>query len=137
MEYQIDIVDFKERGGRTAICTTKWLNLGAGLTTLDTNWRGHNLRPHEYVPHDLPLGSIRSGYENREGAAVDELTAANNKRLVSSLRPKGSNVYIDPQGCNWKLAGHNIWYMGPPEESSTIPSLFRRLLRTIAQSIGV
>lgn len=53
MEYQIDVVDFKERGA--AICTTKWLNLGAGLTTCDPNWRGHNLLPHDYVPHNIRL----------------------------------------------------------------------------------
>jgi hypothetical protein len=139
MEYQIDVVDFEERG--TAFCATKWLNLGAGLTTRDSNWRGHNLLPHDYVPHNLPLGSIRSSYESQEGASVDDLTAENKKTLFSSLRVIGRSVYMNTDGCDWKLAGHNIWYIGPPEESNTIPPLFHRLLasasRTIAQLIEV
>jgi hypothetical protein len=131
--------DFKERG--TAICATKWLNFGAGLTTRDSNWRGHNLLPYDYVPHNLPLGSIRSSYESREGVSVDDLTAENKKRLFSSLRVIGRSMHINPDGCHWKLAGYNIWYISPAEESNTMPPLFHRLLalasRTIAQFIEV
>jgi hypothetical protein len=96
MEYQIDVMDFEERG--TAICATKWLNLGAGLTTYDSNWRGHNLLPYDYVPHNLPLGSIRSSYESQEGASIDGLTAENEKRLSSSLYVIRRSVHIKTDG---------------------------------------
>jgi hypothetical protein len=137
MEYQIDLVDFAEQG--TAICATKWLNLGAGLTTRDSNWRGHNPLPDDYAPHNLPLGSIRSGYESQEGLSVDDLTAENKKRLSSSLCVIGRSVYLNTDGFDWKLGGDNIWYIGPLEESNTILLLFHRLLvstsKTIAQVI--
>jgi len=102
----------------------------------------HNLLQDDYVPHNLPLGSIRSSYESQEGPSVDDLTANNKKRLSSSsLRRIGGSVYMYPGGRDWKLAGHNIWYIGPPEESITIPSLFHQLLalasRTIARFIEV
>jgi hypothetical protein len=139
MEYQIDVLDFEERG--TAICATKWLNLGAGLTTRDSNWRGQNLSGDEHVPHNLPLGSIRSSYESQEGASVDDLTAENKKRLSSSLCVIGRSLHLNTDGFDWKLAGDDIWYIGTLEDSNTIPRLLRRLFasasRTIAQVIEV
>jgi hypothetical protein len=130
-------MDFKERG--TAICATKWLNLGAGLTTRVPNWRGHNLLPHYYVPHSLPLGSIHASYQSQGGESVDDLNAQNKKRLFSSSRVIGRSVRMNTDGCDWDLAGHNVWYIGPSEESNTIPQLFYRLfastLKTIAQFI--
>lgn len=134
MEYQIDVVDFKERG--TAICATKWLNLGAGLTTLDSNWRGHNTLSDDYIPHNLPLGSICSSYESKKGASVDDLTAENKKRLFSSLCVIGRNVHINTDGCNWKLAGHNIWYINPPEELNTFQFSFHRMLSSASGTIA-
>jgi hypothetical protein len=135
MEYQVDVVDLKERG--TAICATKWYNFGAGLTTLDSNWRGHNLLPDDYVPHNMPLGSIYSSYENQEGASIHDLTTENKKRLSSCFDVKGRSVHINMDALNWTLVGCGIWFMRPPEESNTISSLFHRLLasasRTIAQ----
>jgi len=129
LEYQIDVVDFKERG--TAICATKWLNLGAGLTTRDSNWRGHHLSHDDYVPHNLPLGSIRSSYESQEAASVNDLTAENKKRLSSFLRMTGYGMFGDPDGYDWKLVGHDIWYIRPPGEFHTIPWLLHRLRASI------
>ncbi|RDL30782.1 uncharacterized protein BP5553_10127 [Venustampulla echinocandica] len=132
MEYQIDVVDFKERG--TAICATKWLNLGAGLTTRDSNWRGHNLLPRGYVPHNLPLGSIRSSYESQEGAPIDELTAENKKRLFY-LPMIGRKVYMSMGYCDWKLVGQDIWYSRRPEVLNIIQSLCYRLLDLVSRTV--
>lgn len=91
MAYQIDVVDFKNRG--IAFCATKWLNLGAGLTTHDPRWRGHKLLPGEdYPPQNLPLGSIRSSYESQEGTSLGALTAENKKRLTSTLFVNGRSL---------------------------------------------
>lgn len=107
MEYQIDVVDLKEQG--TAICATKWTNFGAGRSARNR------------MPHNRQLGSIRSSYESQEEVSVDDLTAENKKRLSSSFffRCIGHPVYLYPGGHNWKLAGCNLWYISPPEESST------------------
>ena len=112
------------------------MNLGAGLTTRDSNWRGHNFLPYDYVPHNLPLGSIGSSYESQEGASVDGLTAENKKRLSSCSCLIGRSTHIKTDGFDWQLAGHNIWYIGPLEESNTIPPLFHRLLASASRTIA-
>ncbi|KAI6712580.1 hypothetical protein JHW43_004898 [Diplocarpon mali] len=126
MEYQIDFVDLERIG--TAFCATKWSNLGPGLTTLDSKWRGHNLSQDEYVLHNLPLGSIRSAYESQEGISLDDFSAENKKRLTSFLPVIGNTIHINPYASNWKFAGRGIWYIDTSVEPETIALLFRQLL---------
>jgi hypothetical protein len=116
MEYQIDVVDFEEQG-LMALCATKWLNLGAGLTTRGSHWWAHG-----HIPHNLPLGSICSSYESQEELeelSINNLTAENKKRLSSSLRRIRGRIYISRHGRLQK----------------SIPSFFDQLLASASKTI--
>jgi hypothetical protein len=88
---------------------------------------------------DPQMTIVLASYQSQGGESVDDLTAQNQERLFSSSRVIGGSVCMNTDGCDWKLAGHNIWYIGPSEEPNTIPQLLYRLLalslKTIAQFI--
>lgn len=133
MEFQFDFVDLNERG--TAFCATKWLNLGDDLVAMDSKWYRHNFIPGECNAHHLPFGSIRESFESQDGVGVEEFTAENKRRLVSSLRVTRDGVCLDVDKSKWRLAANNIWYFGPLGELDDFASLLHRMLAWVSRTI--
>lgn len=117
MDYELDAIDFGERG--FALLVTRWANLGAGLDSADPKWKSHitmrNARD-THRPHQP--GVIRTGLEDQAELSVEELTADNKLKLFSRRQTRLN--YQGPDGLVWKWDQNKRWYLapsGPPQMS--------------------
>jgi len=143
LDYKIELFDMGELGN--AVCSTKWTNLGSGLSTSDEKWYAHDFLSFErnaYVPHNLPSGGIFSGFESQPGMSVEDLTVENTKRLLSSLNIVGKEM-VRFHGCGWKLvclcSWHQHWILASGENTMcdmrcSIDLVLRRLF---ASKLGI
>lgn len=114
IEFEVRVVDLEGRG--TALCTTIWSDLGAGLTTSDPSWRANYMLSDLFAPHERPVGIIRQQYESQQEESVSDSTAENKKRLVPSLHVIGDRMSVAPDSQLWKPARTALWYLRPEKE---------------------
>lgn len=110
-EYKIRLVNLKGKG--FALCTTKWINLGSGLTTLDQKWQGHSTLDSCYFREVLPLGAIRSAYESQPGVSVGRIITTNKELLSSALSLRHGKVWLRPNIWDWAPVGESTWHLYP------------------------
>ena len=132
MDYQIDIKDMDDK--ERALVITRWVDLGAGLKSLDHGWtaRSGQSRPEEGLIRSA--GDIRLRFESQSGLSQNSLTHQNSSLLTAGTFKKA----MDPWGISkWILqAGERLpwWY---PFERVTFWSLLASQLSFIVFVISV
>jgi hypothetical protein len=81
-DFQVEIKDFGDEG--LALVITKWLDLGSGLTPMDTRWRVHLARDKAAELGALgEAGDVRLRFESEPGLSQDSLSCQNASYLIS------------------------------------------------------
>ncbi|KAI4127532.1 MAG: hypothetical protein LQ347_004563 [Umbilicaria vellea] len=98
-DFQVEIKDFGDEG--LALVVTKWLDLGSGLTPMDTRWRVHLGRDRDAEIGALgEAGIVRLRFESERGLTQDALSCQN----ASYLRQKRFMNAMDRwNDCTWFL----------------------------------
>ena len=76
IDFQVEIKEVDDEG--TALVITKWLDLGSGLTPMDTRWRVHLARDRDAeIGKSRKAGDIRLRFESEPGLSQDSLSCQN------------------------------------------------------------
>lgn len=82
VDFQLEIKDFGGEG--LALVVTKWLDLGSGLTPMDTRWRVHIGRDRDAEIGALgEAGDVRMRFEREPGLSLDSLSSQNASYLTA------------------------------------------------------
>ncbi|KAI9874312.1 MAG: hypothetical protein M1830_009893 [Pleopsidium flavum] len=81
-DFQVEIKDCGDEG--LALVVTKWLDLGSGLTPMDTRWRVHLARDKAAEIGALgEAGDVRLRFESERGLSQDSLSCQNASYLIA------------------------------------------------------
>lgn len=98
-DFQIEIKDFGDEG--LALVVTKWLDLGSGLTPMDTRWRVHLARDSDAEIGALgEVGDVRLRFESERGLSQDALSCQNASYLSAKRFMSAMDRWND---CTWFL----------------------------------
>lgn len=98
-DFQVEIKDFGDEG--LALVVTKWLDLGPGLTPMDTRWRVHLARDSEAEIGALgEAGDVRLRFESERGLSQDALSCQNASYLAAKRFMGAMDRWND---CTWIL----------------------------------
>lgn len=88
IDFQVQIKEVGNEG--TALVITKWLDLGPGLTPMDTTWRVHLARDRDAeIGKSRKAGAIRLRFESEPGLSQNSLSHQNASYLIEK-RFKGA-----------------------------------------------
>lgn len=126
-DWDPDDSDHEADSDLSVIYITRYLNLGSGQTETDPKWANHLTEDFHSVSYKR--GSIRAAFDSVGGKSLEDLTAENEKRLLSFERPYNRQLSFKwTEEGTWERTGWDSWVL-MSNEVRRFPTFKEQLLQ--------